>query len=368
MKVEVTQENLARALGNVGRVASTRTGLEILSNILIRTEGKQLLLAATNLEIAATERIGAKISTQGSITVPAKLIHELIHNLPKETITLEVNGATLRITSPSNTATINGVKDDDFPELPVIDEKNAVNLTLPTAQLKQSATQTIIAASTDSTRPVLTGVYWHVVDSKLYIAATDGYRLAEKEVSTVNKPISAIIPTSTMQEVLRTVTDDNTDVDLLFDDTQVRFRIGDNEITSRLIDGNFPDYRQLIPDSSATSFSVEKQDLVQATKLASLFSNGSGGNIRIKTSSENNTVSISSVASEYGENNSTITNSSTKGEDASVSINSRYLLEALAVMDNGLVTFGFSGKLAPCVVKSEAKNSDYVHIIMPIKS
>ena len=171
-----------------------------------------------------------------------------------------------------------------------------------------------------------------------------------------------------MQEVLRTVTDDNTDVDLLFDDTQVRFRIGDNEITSRLIDGNFPDYHQLIPDSSATSFSVEKQDLVQATKLASLFSNGSGGNIRIKTSSENNTVSISSVASEYGENNSTITNSSTKGEDASVSINSRYLLEALAVMDNGLVTFGFSGKLAPCVVKSEAKNSDYVHIIMPIKS
>lgn len=368
MKVEVTQENLARALGNVGRVASSRAGLEILSNILIRTEGKQLLLAATNLEMAATERIGAKISAQGSITVPAKLIHELIHNLPKETITLEVDGATLHITSPSNTSTINGLKDDEFPELPVIEEKDAVNITIPVSVFKQAASQTIIAASTDSTRPVLTGVYWHTFEKSLYFAATDGYRLAEKKVQAATGDVSAIIPTSTIQEVIRTVSDEDAALDLLFDDTQVRFRINDNEITSRLIDGNFPDYRQLIPASSATNFTVEKQNLVQATKLASLFSNGTGGNIKIDVNTNDSKVAISSVASEYGDNTSDLSVTSVAGEDAAVSINSRYLLEALNVMGSDPVIFGFSGKLAPCVIKADSKNSDYIHIVMPIKS
>lgn len=368
MKVEVTQENLARALGNVGRVASSRAGLEILSNILIRTEGKQLLLAATNLEMAATERIGAKISTQGSITVPAKLIYDFIHNLPKETITLEVDDATLRITSPSNTSTINGLKDDEFPELPGIEEKEATSISLPVSIFKQAATQTIVAASTDSTRPVLTGVYWHTFEGQLYMAATDGYRLAEKKVQGIDEEISAIIPTSTIQEVLRTVSDDETTLDLLFDETQVRFRCGDNEITSRLIDGNFPDYRQLIPASSATNFTVDKQNLVQAAKLASLFSNGSGGNIRIDATVSEEKVAISSVASEYGDNTSLLSITVATGEDADVSINSRYLIEALAVMGNEPVTFGFSGKLAPCIVRTATDTSDYTHIIMPIKS
>ena len=241
-------------------------------------------------------------------------------------------------------------------------------MTLPVSVFKQSASQTIIAASSDSTRPVLTGVYWHTFEKQLYMAATDGYRLAEKRVQTAEKQISAIIPTSTIQEVLRTVNDDDASLDILFDETQVRFRIGDNEITSRLIDGNFPDYRQLIPASTATNFLVKKQNLVQATKLASLFSNGTGGNIRIEAAVSEDRVAISSVASEYGDNTSTLSIVSAGGEDADVSINSRYLLEALAVMGGDPVSFGFSGKLAPCVVKTDSKSADYVHIVMPIKS
>lgn len=367
MKVEVTQENLAHALSNVGRVASSKAGLEILNNILIRTEGKQLLLAATNLEIAATERIGAKITKQGSITVPAKLINDFIQNLPKETINIEVDGSTLHITSPSNVSTIHGVKDDEFPELPVIDEQKAVNISIGTATFKQAASQTIIAASTDSTRPVLTGVFWHVIDGVLYMAATDGYRLAEKKVEKTIADISAIIPTTTIQEVLRTTSDNDESIDLLFDDTQVRFRVGDNEITSRLIDGNFPDYRQLIPNSSATSFTASKPDLIQAAKLAALFSSGSGGNIRIEAGVSEEKVVISSVASEYGDNNSSLPTALIDGDDGSVSINSRYLLEALAVIDDKVISFGFSGKLAPCVLKSVV-SGDYIHIIMPLKS
>jgi DNA polymerase-3 subunit beta len=363
MKVEVVQENLAKALGHVGRVASSRAGLEILSNVLIRTEGKQLLIAATNLEIAITERIGAKISSQGSITVPAKLINELVQNLPKEKITLTVDGSTLYLESPSNKSSINGVADDEFPELPVIDEKDATSLAVPVATFKQAASQTVITASNDSTRPVLTGVLWQTNENNLYFVATDGYRLAEREVKKADIELNAIVPTTSMQEVLRILSDDNEVIDILFDETQVRFRVNDSEVTSRLIDGNFPDYRQLIPSSSTTTFTVQKSELTQATKLASLFASGAGGNIRIDVA--DGAVTINSVASEYGENNSSIT-ATIEGEDGSVSLNSRYLLEALAVMDGDTVSFGFSGKLAACILRTNEQN--YLHIIMPIKS
>ncbi len=363
MKVEVVQENLAKALGHVGRIANSRAGLEILSNVLIRTEGKQLLIAATNLEIAITERIGAKISTQGSITVPAKLINELVQNLPKEKITLTVDGSVLHLQSPSNKSSINGVADDEFPELPIIDETNATSLMIPVATFKQAASQTVVTASNDSTRPVLTGVLWQTNEKHLYFASTDAYRLAERKVTKTDIELKAIVPTTSMQEVLRILSDDSDEIDVLFDDTQVRFRVNDSEVTSRLIDGNFPDYRQLIPSSSATTFTVQKADLTQATKLASLFAGGAGGNIRIEVA--DGLVTIHSVASEYGENSSSIT-TTIEGEDGSVSLNSRYLLEALSTMDGNEVSFGFSGKLAACILRTNEKN--YLHIIMPIKS
>ncbi len=366
MELSVTQENLSRALGAASRVASSKTQLPILSNILMRTDGHRLMVAATNLEIASSQHIGAKIVNEGAITVPARLITEFVSSLPKTTVKLKVDDNKLQLKADGYTSTINGTLADDFPELPTINEKTAVKYNIGTGSLKQAISQTILTASSDATRPVLTGVYWHSFEGHLYLAATDGYRLSEKRLVATKSDVSAIIPTSTLQEVLRSVSDDVEEVEVLFDETQVRFRLNDTEITSRLIDGNFPDYRQLIPAKSETNVTLPCSDFAQITKVAGLFARESGGSVTITANSSKDKLSLHSVATELGENTSeTPAKVSADGE---VTLNSRYLIESLNVVDSDEVVFRFSGKLSPCVLAGNKKDSDYLHVIMPLKS
>jgi DNA polymerase-3 subunit beta len=366
MELTVTQENLTKALTAVGRVASSKTQLPILSNILLRTENNRLLIAATNLEIATTQYIGAKIIKPGAITIPARLISEFISNLPKEAIELKVINSNLNIKSGKYTSTINGIIADDFPELPTINEKSSINYNIKTEDFKQAISQTIISSSSDSTRPVLTGVYWHSFDKQLVLASTDGYRLSERILVDTTSDVSAIVPTQTLQEVIRTISDDIEAIDILFDETQVRFRIGEAEIISRLIDGNFPDYRQLVPKKSETIVVINKQDFTRIVKIAGLFARESGGSITLTADEDNKSLSIHSIASQFGENTSEAT-ADIKGS-GQVTLNSRYLTEALSVIEGEEITFSFSGKLSPCLMKSTKKDSNYYHIIMPLKS
>ena len=366
MELSVTQENLTKALGNVGRVASSKAGLPILSNILLRTDGNRLLVAATNLEIASTHLIGAKIITPGSITIPARLMSEFVASLPKGTVELKAKDSHLHISSGSYSSVINGVIADEFPELPTIDEASSIHYSINTADFKQAVSQTIITTSSDSTRPVLTGVYWHSYEGHLYLAATDGYRLSERRLVETKSDVAAIIPSTTLQEVLRTITDDIAEIDILFDETQVRFRIGESEVTSRLIDGNYPDYRQLIPASSETNITLDTGEFVRVTKIAGLFARESGGSVTLTADNEKQLLSIHSIASELGENTSSASAEVTN--DGQVTLNSRYLSEALGVVDGDTVEFRFSGKLAPCVLTAKADDVNYKHVIMPLKS
>lgn len=367
MEVTVTQENLSFALANTSRIASNKAGLPVLNNILLRTDSSRLLVASTNLEVASSHRIGAKVIKPGSITVPAKLLSEFIQNLPKEQITLVVTNSKLHIKSKNSSSTINGVADDEFPELPVIDDKQAVSYTLSSEDFKHSVSQTIIAASNDSTRPILTGVYWHSFEGNLYLAATDSYRLTERRIVKTSSDIMAVIPTSTLQEVLRTLRDDMSEIEILFDETQVTFRLSEVEITSRLIDGNFPDYRQLIPATSESSFTISRSEFVRVIKIASLFARESGGGITLALDTDTNKMTINSIASEIGENSSEI-EVKTEGVSASVSLNSRYLIDALGAVSSNEVTFEFSGKLSPCIMHETEKDAPYKHVIMPLKS
>lgn len=366
MELTVTQENFARALSAVGRVASTKTQLPILSNILLRTDGNRLLVAATNLEIATTQYIGAKIAKPGAITVPARLISEFVSSLPKDTVELKVVNSNIHIKSGNYSSVINGVIADDFPELPTINEKSSINYTINIEDFKQAVSQTVITASSDSTRPVLTGVYWHSHEGQLYLAATDGYRLSERRLVETKSEVSAIIPTQTLQEVLRTIVDNSDTVDILFDETQVRFRINEAEIISRLVDGNFPDYRQLIPKESDINATVEKQEFVRVTKISGLFARESGGSVTVTVDSDKKTISLHSIASEMGENTSELT--AVISGSGQVTLNSRYLAEALSVIDDDTIEFSFSGKLSPCILKSTKKDTNYYHVIMPLKS
>lgn len=366
MEVSVTQENLAKALANVGRVASSKTGLPILGNILLRTDGKNLFLAATNLEIASTQIIGAKIIKAGSITIPSKLITEFIHNLTKGTINLTVKNNHLHIVAEKTKTVINGVVDEEFPELPIIDEKNSITYKLSVSDFKNAVSQTIITASHDSTRPALTGVYWYTHNKQLYLAATDGYRLSEKKLIAVKNTINAIVPTLALQEVIRTINEETIEIEVIFNETQIRFRLNENEITSKLIDGNFPDYRKIIPETTNSICIINKDEFSRIVKITSLFSRDSGGTITLTIDNDKQSLTVKSITSELGENTSEI-DAKVTGATGSISLNSHYLNDALNVLEDDEISFGFSGKLAPAVLSS-TKKDDYTHIIMPIKS
>lgn len=365
MRLKVTQENLNKAMAVVSRVAVNRSTLPILSNILIRAEKNKLSLAATNLEIAVTVSLPGKVEQEGSITVPARLMHDFISSLPDATIDLSLEKSSLHIKTDKYNSTINGVSSEEFPSLPDIQSKELYKIN--TKVLKKSLQQTILAASNNEARQVLTGINIHTHDKKLYFAATDSYRLAEKSVMKLEQDVSLIVPATALQEVLRSLDDAAEDVEFSYDEGQILFKVGDVQIVSRLIEGNYPNYRELIPKDSDITFTVSRDDFINITKVSSLFARESAGSITLHVDDESQEISIRSIASQVGENTSTA--SATVSGSGEVTLNSRYLLEALNAFDSQKVTFSFSGKINPCIIRADdTKQDDYLHIVMPLRS
>lgn len=363
MKLQVTQEHLNQALTSVGRVANTRNTLPILSNVLIKTTNNRLSLAATNLDIAIVHYIGAKISEEGSITVPARLMQDFVSSLPPGVIELELTNTKLKVNTSQYHSVVNGIVADDFPVMPTITEGKKWNIAAPV--LKKGLQQVVFAAGSDETRQILTGVYIHSKDGKLYIAATDSYRLAEKELGKNPEDISILVPATAMQDLLRVMGDAENDIQVTHDGQQVLFQVGDVELTARLVEGNYPDYQKLIPSEFSSSIQLKKADLLNVTKVSSLFARESAGSVTIELDEKNNSLSIRSVASQLGENTA-IAEGKVKGS-GSITLNSRYLLDALQAINGEEVLFGFNGKLEPTILK-DLSDESYKHIIMPLKS
>lgn len=363
MKLQVTQENLAKALGNVSRVASTRGTLPILSNVLIKTVGNRLSIAATNLDIAINHYIGSKVSEEGSITVPARLMQDFVASLPSGVIDLKLEDYKLHISTDQYQSVINGVSADDYPVMPAITEGKKWNI--PAKMLKTALQQVIVAASNDEARPVLTGVYLHSHDGSLYMVATDSYRLAEKRLTKTKEDINLLIPASALQDLLRIISESEDSVEVTHDDQQVLFRVGDIELVTRLIEGAYPDYRKLIPTAFTSSALVKRADITNVTKVSSLFARESAGSVTINLDEKKSELSIRSIASQLGENTSSATAEVTG--DGVITLNSRYILDALHVLGGESVKFSFNGKLEPTVL-TDPKADDYIHVIMPLKS
>jgi DNA polymerase-3 subunit beta len=363
MKLQVTRENLNRALSSVARVANSRGTLPILANVLIKTSSNRLNISATNLDIAITHYIGAKVSEEGSITVPARLMQDFVSSLPDGVVGLELKDTKLHVTTDQYKSVVNGIVADDFPSMPAI--SGGQTLKISAQSFKKALQQVAFAASNDETRPVLTGVLLQVIDSKLYMAATDSYRLAEKQLGSNKQDIHLLIPASAMQDLLRILSDDAEEIIITHDDQQTLFKVGDIELVTRLLEGKYPDYRKLIPEKFSTKTTLKRADLVNVTKVSSLFARESAGSVTIEVSEEDQKLSIKSVASQLGENVASA-EAKVSGE-GSITLNSRYLLEALAVVGGDEVTFSFNGKLEPTLLQSTT-SPDYKHIIMPLKS
>jgi DNA polymerase-3 subunit beta len=361
MKLQVTQENLAKALSNVARIAmSSKNPLPILNNVLIKTVDNRLSISATNLEIAITEKIGSKVHTEGAITVPARLMQEYITSLPSGVLDLELDEHKLHISTDQYKSTINGVIAEEFPVVPEISD--GLKWNIPAKECK-GLSHVVFAASGDETRPVLTGVFLQTQNGNLYAAATDSYRLAEKKLIKTAQKISLLVPATALQELLRILPDNLETIEVYADNQQVLFKAGDIELVTRLIDATYPDYRKLIPTTFTTTATVNRDEFIAITKVSSLFARESAGSITVKV--EDKQISITSIASQLGENTSNA--SATVKGGGEVTLNSRYLLDALNALNTQEVTFSFNGKLEPCVLKS-SEAPDNTFLVMPLKS
>lgn len=368
MEIKIGQEKLAKALNHVSKVAAgSRATLPILNNVLIRVDDNKVSLTTTNLDMAVVSFLPAIGCKNGVVTVPARLLAEFVSNLPRgEVVEMLAEGEKVTIKAGGYTSSINGAAADEFPELPEIEDDKMVKFTLGVDEFKEGLTQVMIAVSNDTTRPALTGVYFNTFGGGLYLAATDGYRLAERKVlKKTDSEVMAIVPAASLRTVLGLLGDEAAEIEVLFDESQVRFRLGEVEITSKLIDGSFPDYRQLIPKETEIRVELPRDELTRVTKLAALFAKEVGGSVVCETATEGGVFAISSVANELGENKSEIQTEVTA--DGKVTLNSRFLLDTLNVLGGKVVSFGFSNKLDPVVLRSDA-TEDYVHIIMPLKS
>ncbi len=366
MRLQVTQQNLNRALGTVARVANTRNQLPILANVLIRTSDNRLSISATNLDIAITEYVGTKVTEEGSITVPARLMQDFVNSLPDGVIDLKLEDTKLHITTEKYQSVVNGVVADDFPVMPAIESGESFQV--PSSQLRHSLQQVVFAASSDESRPVLTGVLFRSGNnSGLNIAATDSYRLAEKRLKLkLSHDVSLLIPATAMQDLLRILTDTEDEVTITYDDQQVLFQVADVELVARLLEGSYPDYQKLIPASFAVSATLKRAELMNVTKVSSLFARESAGSITIKVDEADKLLSIHSVASQLGEN--TASASAVVKGSGGITLNSRYLIDALNAIHEDEVEFAFNGKLEPIIVRAAGGKADYTHIIMPLKS
>lgn len=363
MKIQVTQENLNKALGNVCRVANTRSTLPILSNILLKTSDNRLSISATNLDLAISQLIGSKVNKEGSITVPARLMQDFIASLPPGVIDLNLKDNKLYINTETYRSVINGISAEEFPVMPAINKGQSLEVSAK--DFKQGLSQVISAASSDETRPVLTGVYIHNHDGQLYMVATDSYRLAEKVVTKNQQPINILVPAAALQDLLRIISDQDDVVEMVYDEQQVRFKVGEVELVSRQIDGQYPDYRKLIPKKFAHNAQLSRTDFTSITKVSSLFARETAGSVTINLDAAAKQVSIRSIASQLGEN--TANAKAEVNSDSNITLNSRYILDALSCFNGDSINLAFNGKLEPCVLR-DPETKDYLHVIMPLKS
>jgi len=363
MKLQVTQENFNHALNSVARVADSRGTLPILANVLIKAAKNRLSVAATNLNIGITHFIGAKIESEGDITVPASLLASFISNLPPGVINLEVEDKKLKISTDQYNSTINGISAEDFPVMPAIEKGQTFSL--KASELKKGLQQVVFAASSTDSRPVLSGVYFNSSDNKVFVVATDSSRLAEKTLSSKAPNIQLLVPASAMNDLLRTLDDEVETVKVIKDDQQALFSFGDVELVTRLIDSTYPNYKPLIPTKTETEATLKKVDLLNIVKVSSLFARETAGSITIEINEAKQSVEIKSLASQLGENDA-VASAKVKGS-GSITLNSRFLIDALNAFSGEDIVFAFNGKIEPVLLK-DPKESDYVHVIMPLKS
>lgn len=367
MNLTVLQDNLKSAVSLTSHFISLKAQLPILANILLKTDKSRLILSATNLETSISTSIGAKVEKEGEITVNGKVLNDLISNLSSGQIELEVLKEQIKITSGTFKSNILGSNTSDFPTLPNSLGKDSFKL--KTKELTESLNKTLFAVSTDETRPILTGVLFVFQKGEIRLVSTDGFRLTEVVLKTkVEVPdLKIIVPKAILNEISKLTDSEEIEVSFDKENNQIVFGIGETILSSRIIEGEFPDYQKIIPTSSICNLTVDKQDLEKAIKLASVFSRDSGNIIKLQVTNDKLIVRAESSNSGSQESEVEIKTEEEVKQEINIMFNFRFIEEFLKIVvaDEIQIQISDNNKASKFL---DPKSHNLLHIIMPIKT
>lgn len=366
MKVIIGQSDLLDGLKTVSRAVSGQNTLPVLGNILIKAEGKKVHFSATNLEISIETSVDADVKNEGSITVPAKILTSYASLLDKnEDVELKLaDGLALEVNSKTSKTKIKGISADEFPSITRVD--SGVKLEISTKNFREMVQQVAFSAQENASRPILSGVLLKSDKAGMSIAATDSYRLSEKKIKPGKEvnDVVAVVPVRAIFEADRLATGGDT-IFIKISDNQVAFSVDGTELVSRLIEGQFPDYHQILPKSHKTTAIVNRDALSLAVRRVSIFAKENNQHMKLEFLNDG-TLTVSTDSTEIGEERTTIP-VTLEGATNVIALNADYVLDVLgALSGEENIKIELEGKLNPAVFKQE-KDSDFIHLIMPLK-
>ena len=376
MKFSAMQKNLSEGLSIVNRAVPSRTTLPVTQNVYMATERGRLRLTATNLEISITTWIGAQVEISGAITVPAKLITELINFLPSQRIDLEMESEPLRLTlnSDRHKANINVQNARDFPPIPTVGDGAAGKM--DSATMRDAIRHVAFAAASDDSRPILTGTLVEMSDNHFAFAATDAHRLAVYEgllIESSPEEISFIVPAKTLLEIGRFLDSSTAPVEFTIapEKNLALFRLNNIEVVSNLLQGKFPNYRQIIPEGYMTRAVMSKESIVSATTGAAPFAQGNPNFLRLVIENDRNEeigkVSAFAQTSEMGDYAGEM-DAVVNGDDAKIAFINHHLSKVLDVLEESQIALEMNTASTPGVIKPATQVGDcqYTYVLIPM--
>ncbi|GAB7054916.1 MULTISPECIES: DNA polymerase III subunit beta [Paenibacillus] len=378
MKLTVLKQYLNESIGHVSKAISSRTTIPILNGIKIDVDSSGMILTASDTDISIQSFIPAEdngiqvidLKQSGSVVLPSKFFVEIIRKLPAQQVEIEVKDhfqTTIR--SGSSEIQLVGLDPEEYPIMPGIEENKRIQI--PSDLLKTMIKQTSFAVSTNEATPVLTGILWTITDGKLKFTACDRHRLASRETNidteegmTLN---NVTISGKTLNELAKILPDQNTLIDVVFAENQVLFQINSILFYTRILEGTYPDTSKLIPQFYQTEIVVNTNELIDAIDRAYLLSREDKSNIVKLMMLEDQSIEISSTSSELGKVTEELMTSSMKGELLRISFNSKYMLDALKVMDSEQIHIGFTGAMQPIIIRPN-ESSSLLQLILPYRT
>lgn len=367
MKLTIGQEEFITGLQAVQNVVSTRTTLPILSNVLLNAVGDRLTLTATDLDVTISKTVEAKVEIDGSFTMPVKKLLSIAREVGGSQIEMDVSKNQCSIKSGSSSYRVNGLPAEEFPPIPNFSGQTTIQM--PQDTVKTMLRRTSFAVSTDENRYVLNGLFLIFKENKLTMVATDGRRLALAEEDVELKddnPLEVIVPTKAIQELSRSLGDKG-DVEIQITENQVSFGLKENDgtgslIVSKLVEGAYPNYKQVIPAESKHRVTLDKEELFHALRRAEIMTSEKANSVKL-TFSENN-LTFTANSPEVGESRETMA-IKYEGEETSIAFNPQFFIDPLKALDEEEVHFEFTDQLSPGVVKVK---HPFLYVIMPMRT